>query len=95
MHICYYHIVKRDCLNLRTACLHLMLHSEQCLAMSKHINAARIPTQMGPIQKSWSLSPETEINSLYWAYLSSCHVKMETESSPRNVVFSNRRQNDG
>jgi hypothetical protein len=39
--------------------------------------------------------PETETGFFYWAYLSRFHLKAETESSLRNVVFLNKRQDDG
>jgi hypothetical protein len=44
------------------------------------------------------LSPdqnETETSSFFWAYLSRFHLKTETESSLRNVLFLNKRHDDG
>jgi hypothetical protein len=59
--------------------------------------------QMGPIEKTilcicsclccWC--PETETSSFYCAYLDRFHLKTEIESSLRNVVFLNKRLDDG
>jgi hypothetical protein len=50
----------------------------------------------GPNRKSDSLSPYllAETSSFYLVYLSKFYLKTETESSLRNVVFSNKRQDD-
>jgi hypothetical protein len=40
------------------------------------------------------LAPEIE-NSFYWAHLSRFYLKTEIEYSLRNVVFLNKRQDDG
>jgi hypothetical protein len=41
-----------------------------------------------------SLSPETESSYFYLAHLRRFHIKAETESSLRKVVFSNKGQDD-
>jgi hypothetical protein len=38
--------------------------------------------------------PETETRAFCWAHFSWFHLKRETESSFRNVVFLNKRQDD-
>jgi hypothetical protein len=38
---------------------------------------------------------ETETSSINWAQLVRFHLKTDTESSLRNVVFLNNRQDDG
>jgi hypothetical protein len=48
------------------------------------------------LRKSGSAGNWTRASScFYWAHLSRFHLKTETESSLQNVVYLNKRQNDG
>jgi hypothetical protein len=53
----------------------------------------------GPNRKSKFLSIDTnnrdKTSSIYWAQLSRFHLKTKTESSLRNIVFLNKRQDEG